>query len=243
MTPRPPALLATDLDGTLVGDPVALALLNAELAARRDRLRLVYVTGRSLPSTLALIETEGLLLPDVIVADVGSHVYDGPDWTIDVRWHQRMSRNWSPSRVRAVASFFPELTRQPPDCQTAFKCSYFLNAAVAPWVLPALDDALRWHRVNARVIYSSGRDLDFVPAGSGKGNAVRHVASRLGVPMSDVVTCGDSGNDREMLALGCPAAVVANHQPELLPMPGAIYRARGAYAAGVREALMHYGHL
>lgn len=243
MIVSPRAMLATDLDGTMVGDPASLARLNAAITRRRAGLALVYVTGRTLASTRELIAEAGLLSPDVIISDVGSHIHHGPGWLTDIGWHQRMARGWSPSRVRAVAGFFPSLTRQPPACQTAFKCSYDLDEADAAWVLPELEQAMRWQRVQARMVYSSGRDLDFVPVGGGKGNAVRYLAGRLGLTLDAVVCCGDSGNDLDMLTMGCPAAVVANAQPELAHTAAPVYRAKAAYAAGVHEAMAHFGLL
>lgn len=243
MIAPPRAMLATDLDGTMVGDAESLTRLNAAIASRREGLALVYVTGRSLASTHGLIAEAGLLTPDVIISDVGGHIHHGPHWTTDIGWHQRMARGWSPSRVRAVAGFFPALTRQPPESQTAFKCSYYLDEADAAWVLPELDHAMRWHRVQARTVYSSGRDLDFVPVGGGKGNAVRYLAGRFGLPLGAVVCCGDSGNDLDMLTMGFPAALVANAQPELARTAAPIYRAKAAYAAGVHEAMAHFGLL
>jgi sucrose-6F-phosphate phosphohydrolase len=244
MNGRFDALLATDLDGTLVGDDRALRQLNAELEGARHHLGLAYVTGRSLPSSLRLVAEAGLLVPDVIIASVGSYIYDGPDWRLDLNWHRKLSQNWCSERVRAVAGFFPALIDQPLDSQSVLKCSYYLSEDEAGRTLPALVDTLKRQRVNAQVIYSSGWDLDILPTGSGKGNAVRYLARRLGVDWNRVLVCGDSGNDLEMLTLGCPAAVVANHQAELrVPMPQHVLRTQQAHAAGVAEALHHFGLL
>jgi hydroxymethylpyrimidine pyrophosphatase-like HAD family hydrolase len=90
-------------------------------------------------------------------------------------------------------------------------------------------------------VYSGGRYLDLLPAGGGKGTAVRYLAARLGLPLEAVLTCGDSGNDREMLTMGCHAATVSNHGPELADLGGALYRARLPYAGGVHEAMQHFG--
>lgn len=238
------ALLATDLDGTLVGDEDALAALNDELAAIRDRVTLAYVTGRSLLSTLGLIRQAGLLTPDWIVSGVGTAVHRGPEWKLDLAWSRRLRQNWNSSRVRSVAAFFPALIPQPIDAQSMFKCSYFLAEAEADATLRQLEAALTRHRLSTRQVYSSGLDLDVLPAAAGKGNAVRHLAEKLGVALDQVVTCGDSGNDVEMLALGCRAVVVANARPELQAetLEGA-YRSSAPYAAGVHEGLRRFGWL
>jgi sucrose-phosphate synthase len=135
-----------------------------------------------------LIETKNLPQPTFIVADAGTHIYDGPEWLLDIRWHQRMSHRWSPSRVRAVAGFFPMLVRQPPEFQAAFKCSYYLDEAISAATLSTLQDALHIHRVAARMVYSGGRHLDLLPLGGGKDAAVRFLAERLQLPLDRVVT-------------------------------------------------------
>lgn len=237
-------LLASDLDGTLVGDPAALEVLNAGLGSQRDRWVIAYVTGRTLDSTLSLLAETPLLRPDLLVTGVGSEIHWGPGLEPDVAWRRRMGRGWSRERVRAIASFFPALVSQPPHCQGPFKCSYTLAVAPSERTLEGLVTTMRRQRLRARLIYSSGRDLDVVPIRSGKGNAVRYVAERLGIPPEGVLACGDSGNDLDMLAMGGSAVVVANAQPELLASaPLGAYRARAPYAAGIHEALVHFGYL
>lgn len=244
MMPSPAYMLATDLDGTLVGDQEPLTLLNAELSRHRERIMLVYVTGRSFVSVQRLIEAQQLLQPSYIVAGVGTSIHQAPSWETDAQWVRRLGQNWSAERVRAIASFFPTLAPQSPDNQGPFKCSYFLLEEHAEQTIASLHETLRHQRVSARIVYSSGRDLDILPARAGKGNALRYLATRVGISLSMLLTCGDSGNDRDMLSLGGPAAVMANAQPELLAAPPAgAYRCQGAYATGILEALLHYGWL
>ncbi len=242
--PQPAYMLATDLDGTLVGDAHSLAQLNAELAPRRDRFMLVYVSGRSLYSVERLMEAQRLLVPDFIVAGVGTSIHRGPTWESDVQWIQQIKTGWSAERVRSIASFFPALIPQAPDNQGPFKCSYQLAPAHADETIVTLQESLEAQGVEARIVYSSGRDLDILPTRAGKGNALRYLAAIVGLPHSRLLTCGDSGNDWDMLSLGGPAAVMANAQPELVHSPplGA-YRCQGEYAAGILEALVHYGWL
>lgn len=240
----PHYLLATDLDGTLVGDAAALSRLNTEIERLGDRLVLVYVTGRSYVSVQRLMAAQDLLVPRYIIAGVGTSIHQGPTWETDAHWVRRLSQSWSAERVRAIASFFPTLMPQPPECQGPFKASYYLPEQHAERTLSALQDTFRIQRVSARLVYSSGRDLDILPARAGKGNALRYLATRLGISLSMTMACGDSGNDRDMLSLGGPAAVMANAQPELLaPLPMGAYHCQEGYAAGILEAMGHYGWL
>ena len=72
-------LLATDLDGTFVGDQEALEKLLRFFDDSPDEVALVYVTGRHLSSARSLIAKEGLPTPDMLITDVGTSIYQ-------VRW-------------------------------------------------------------------------------------------------------------------------------------------------------------
>ena len=235
-----PRLLATDLDGTLVGRPEALSRLVGLLSARPGDWKLAYVTGRSLASARALAAAERLPMPDVWVTEVGSLITDA-DGTEDAAWCRRIGADWNRLQVARLANGFAELEPQPSTGQGPFKVSYYLKPEHAEAVLPALAARLRGAGFKARLVYSSERDLDILPERAGKGEAVRYVAERLGVPLTRVLTCGDSGNDHDMLGLGCPAVAVGNAQPELLGrLPETVYKARGHCAEGILEAIEHY---
>lgn len=237
-----PFLMAVDLDGTMLGDAVALRQLNARL--RRRRPFLAYVTGRTLSSAMALLASSELLAPDYLACDVGGSIRYAPAWDTDRFWHRKLSRGWNASRVWALCRVFPQLTPQPCSHQAEHKVSFHLPEASSTSVLPQLRDELRRQRVAARCVYSSGRDLDILPARSGKDRAVAYLAGRLGFEPDQVFVCGDSGNDRDMLNAGFCAAAVANAQPELQAgLAPDVYRCRAAHAAGVEEALRHFGFL
>ena len=237
-------LLASDLDGTLLGDEAMTRAFAARMHPSRDKLLLAYVTGRHLSAALEVIQSAGLPLPDALIPCLGASIHLAPDWERLSSWDLRLSQNWSSLKVQAIAACFPSLVLQPPENQNDFKCSFTLSPDRAETVLPALEAHLRQEGANARIVYSSGRDLDIIPRHGGKGHAVRFLAEQFDLPLSQVCTFGDSGNDRDMLSLGCHAAVVANAQSELdQGLPEQVYRARASYAAGVIEALDHFGCL
>jgi sucrose-6-phosphatase len=237
-------LMAVDLDGTMHGDPGSLDVLNRALLEARERFTIAYVTGRTRSSALWLIHEGGLLPPDFLAADVGGSISSGPHWLEDAAWRRNVASGWNPLRIRLVASLFPSLQPQPADHQGEFKLSYHLPGSEATATLPRVADALKRQRLPARLVYSSERDLDLLPLRSGKAAAVAHLITRSGVDKTRVFTCGDSGNDLDMLQPCYCSAAVGNAQPELLRSlsPG-VFRARGHYAAGVLEGLKHYGFL
>lgn len=66
--------------------------------------------------------------------------------------------------------------------------------------LGVLGEARAHFAGRADVTISHPRFLEFVAPGVSKGNAVRRMARRLGVPLSQVLAIGDQLNDLEMLA-------------------------------------------
>src|ERR1035437_6639655 len=95
-------LLATDLDGTLVGDDEALSSLNASLLDLRtaNQLRLVYVTGRSPELFEDLKQSKGLLEPDALITAVGTEIYIKGKRL--ARWPN--INDWDEESVRSILS-------------------------------------------------------------------------------------------------------------------------------------------
>lgn len=60
------------------------------------------------------------------------------------------------------------------------------------------------------VTFSSGRYLEFVPAGVSKGVGLARLAELVGVPMSETIACGDAENDLSMLEAAGVGVAAAN---------------------------------
>ena len=90
------SLLITDLDHTLVGNDESLDLLNQVLDRYRQTLgtKIVYATGRSRASYQDLITTQRLLVPDVLIAAVGTEIYLDAAETPDPAWGPGRHRRW-----------------------------------------------------------------------------------------------------------------------------------------------------
>lgn len=65
--------------------------------------------------------------------------------------------------------------------------------------------------------YSSGRYLEFMPAGINKGTGLRRLAELLGVPVEETIGVGDSANDREMIRDAGLGVGVANVTDDVRP--------------------------
>ncbi|MFN2115992.1 MAG: HAD-IIB family hydrolase [Anaerolineae bacterium] len=251
-----PWLLATDIDNTLTGDPDALRGLAAKLSELRwdGRLALFLVTGRRLDQVIPGFADEHIPVPDAVISQVGTEVFLPPfaDGSPPLgEWDALLHRAYSRGRAESFLEGIAGLAMQPAMFNTPLKVSCYLDGAPDP---DAAAQVIR-DRVAAapdgagyQVVWSSGRDLDVIPAAAGKGKAIRFLIDHLGLAPRQVVVAGDSGNDRTMFdEFGC-GVVVANAQPELAAMRDEesardIYFADGRYAAGVAEGLAHYGLL
>lgn len=231
-------LLATDLDGTLVGDDDATQrLFNAldSLRANKD-VKLVYVTGRSLELFKQLKSENNLLDPAALITAVGTEIY------IDGQHLEEWPRvaGWDVEAIKSTLSNIPQLELQPETEQRSFKVSYFLNEN--PSVLADIKNKLQDHPVD--IVYSQNRYLDILPKCINKGSALNFLASRWKIDHQNIVACGDSGNDINMLERH-NAIIVGNAREELLKWYAenhqSTYLAKGHFANGILEGLKHYG--
>jgi sucrose-phosphate synthase len=241
-----PRLLATDLDGTFIGDDDAALELWADLDAAG--ISVVFSTGRHLRSILDFVDELGTpRRPAACVAMVGTEVWfrHGEGFRRDRSFTDAIAEGWDIDRVSDLVDRRLDAELQPEEWQTEVKRSWF----VAPGSATAVDElarALEAHALGAKLIHSGDRFLDALPARAGKGEAVRHVAERLGVEADNVVTSGDTGNDLDMMRpeLGFRSIIVGNATAELAAFDGPhVVHAKASFASGVREGLVHHGWL
>lgn len=248
-------LLVTDLDNTLVGDDAATLSLNQWLLAQRERVCLVYATGRSLASFGQLCAEfraatgSELLSPDYLITGVGSEIYVQNQ--LDPVWAEWLSRDWHPQQITDLATGLPGLVPQPTREQNPWKLSFFVQPQLGPDqssagdVVAKLEQLLTQYGLAAEVIFSSNRDLDILPRQANKGTAMTYLQTQLGMAAERTLVCGDSGNDIALFTQQSLGVIVSNAQPELLAWHAQFrqpqhYLARGAYAAGIAEALEHF---
>ncbi len=98
--------------------------------------------------------------------------------------------------------------------------------------------------VVANVVLSFGQFLDILPVRASKGLALRWCAEQLEFPLENTLVSGVTGADRDMLLGNTLGTVVdSQHRQELSQLSGSenIFFSRSSNAAGIIEAINHYG--
>jgi hydroxymethylpyrimidine pyrophosphatase-like HAD family hydrolase len=260
-------VLASDLDGTLAdGSDEARAELLAWLRARDDA-RLVYVTGRAPESARELMQRATLPPPDVLIADVGTTVLEGPSFQPLRPIEAEIARDWPGADVvRERLAPMDSLTLQEVDAPR--RVSWWIEpvrsrrgSAADPFAARAPDDASmqaeaariaaevgaeaaeRLAPLAVDVLVSANVFLDVLPRGVNKGSTLLRVLDWLGAERESCIVAGDSLNDLALFATGLRGIVVGNCEPALAEQVngmGQVYRAQETGAGGVLEGLRHH---
>jgi sucrose-phosphate synthase len=232
----------TDLDQSLVGNPADLPRFIEVLRENRRTTSFGIATGRRLDTTLRTLRQFQIPEPDVVITSGGTAIHYNPDLTEDIWWSQHIDRRWTPQEVRRVLSGLPGLKLQPRFQQSRFKISYFYDSDLAPSI-EEINSLLYQEDLAVNVILSFGQYLDILPIRASKGQALRYVADRWGIPLEQILVAGGSGADEDMMRGNTLAVIVANrHHEELshLMDTDRSYYAQQAYALGILEAIEHF---
>ncbi|MCD2137315.1 HAD-IIB family hydrolase [Salinicoccus halitifaciens] len=230
-------LLATDLDGTFVGDRTGLKNLLSHYETLKELTSLAYITGRHRDSAAKLIYEESLPIPDLLITDVGTAIYAGSDFSEDEEWKRKMTAEWYPDEILKAASNIPGLTCQNlPDKK---RVSFYSDG---PRPAKALEVKLLKRQIPHTFIFSSNRDVDILPRGGGKGEALKFSINKYVEKDASILVAGDSGNDLDMLTAGYPAVIVSNARKELAEVKenDKLFRASYPHAHGILEAWQHF---
>lgn len=246
MVIRPASLLASDIDGTLLGDEEAAERFRRTWHAldRRERPLLIYNSSRAADDILSLVDAKLLPVPDYVIGGVGTVIADGRLREQLQAFTNVLGPPFDAHAIAAVMQSVEGAAPRPQANQLPHKAS---------WHLPdAGDDSIRdiatrfaAAGLDVKLIYSSGGDLDILPPTGGKGRALGWMCRKLAIGLDEVIVAGDTGNDREMFEMPhVRGVVVANALAELRQAVASDRRhflARSSHADGVIEGLRHWG--
>jgi hypothetical protein len=222
-------LLCSDLDRTLLPNgpqpesPEARPLLRH--LAERDALSLVYVTGRDKGLIWEAIRDYDLPLPQRVVGDVGTTLYevssdkDGVHFTPSAEWEATIAEDWEGMEKAELADLFTDLDGirlQEPEKQNRFKVSYYADPDLdADRVMEEMERRMRQRKIRSNLIWSIDEEkslglLDVLPKRANKLRAIQFLMAQLGYGADQVVFAGDSGNDLTVLTSGLRSILVAN---------------------------------
>lgn len=236
-------LLVSDLDDTFLGDSGALHRFADAHASQLHSLKIVYASGRFYESIRRDIEDTPLPEPVALIGGVGSEIRSYPEGELNRKWIDRISANWSADRIRELMRDEPKLSLQAKDSQSDFKVSYFFHDATDE-ELNRLRAKLFDNGIDASLIYSSSRDLDFLPEGVNKGTAAAFVARELGFDRDHTLVAGNSGNDSKLFEHDFLGIIVSNAHEELKAYAPdqRVYLSSYARADGVLDGVNHWMH-
>jgi len=266
-------LICTDLDRTLIPNGPESESTGARAGflrfASRPEITVAYVSGRHRALVEKAIDNYQLPIPDFVIGDVGTtlyHVGDAQDWSHQAFWEETIGRDWgdrSHANLKGLLQSISVLRLQEPSKQNRYKLSYYVPIQADRGALSHdINNRLSEVGVQCNLIWSLDEPrgvglLDVVPANASKYHAIQALMQQQGFGIGEVVFCGDSGNDLEVLASEIPSVLVANandevkqtalqmsreagHEHQLYIARGDFFGMNGNYSGGMLEGIAHY---
>ena len=238
---RKQALFA-ELDLSLIGEDFSLAALMQTLHAHRKTVLFGIVTGRRLDHALATLRKHKIPQPDVLISGQGTEIHYAPNLTQDTIWERHINHLWDPRAVRETLREIPGLSLQPKKHQSAFKISYYIDTSMITG--QQVRQLLQHNEQAVNVLVSFGQFLDVLPLRASKGLALRWCSEQLDFPLEKTLVAGVTGADADMLRGNTLGTVVDNrHITELSELTNieGIHFSEASFAAGILDAMAHYG--
>ena len=267
-----PLLICTDLDRTLIPngeqpESPEVRPLFRQLVSNSE-ITLAYVTGRDKTLVQEAIAEYELPIPDFVIADVGSTIYEikNNQWLRLTDWDNQISIDWQYKTQADLVKFFTDFDHiklQEITKQGLHKLSYYvsLEAELEPIII-IIRSKLETEKIQANIIWSIDEKaqiglLDILPISANKYHAITYLMKTQNFTLDNTIFSGDSGNDLDVLMSPIKSILVANAHLEVKEtiqseieqtgLKDSIYIAQGKssklngnYSAGILEGIFHY---
>lgn len=267
-----PLLICTDLDRTLIPNGEQLESPQARplfcQLVSNPQITLAYVTGRDKRLVQKAIAEYELPVPNFVVADVGSTIYEvkNNQWLRLTDWDEQISMDWQYKTQPDLVPFFTDfdhLKLQEITKQGLHKLSYYvsLEAELEPIIIK-IRSKLETEKIQANIIWSIDEKaqiglLDILPISANKYHAIAYLMKKQNFTLNNTIFSGDSGNDLDVLMSPIKSVLVANAHLEVkekvqsamnqIDLKSSMYIAQGRssklngnYSAGILEGIFHY---
>jgi len=238
----PRLVLATDLDGTFLGGPQSSRTeLYDWIAAHRDQVTLIFVTGRDLPFIRALVRDTAVPQPDYVIGDVGTTIAGGPAIEPITALEQPIAEAWGEAGARMQALLDGEPGLRPQGTPFRYRLSYYYDPAL---LSPGTAEKVR--AAGFDCLLSADTFLDVLPRGISKGPTLTRLIAHLGLPEDAVLVAGDTLNDLSLFETGFAGVAVGNSEAALLRCIAGmahVHVSRLPGAAGILDAIRHHARI
>jgi len=205
-------IIATDLDGTfLEGTDEEKNKFYRYLNQSRDKIGIVFVTGRTLDLVKSLYDQGLEFIPDYIIADHGTIVVNGDDFQYVEDIQSQIISRWQEADHQSLKVLLQSQAVQEQPFDPPYRHAYYYQKE--SFDISTVDDikSLGFECILSHDVY-----LDILPAGITKGATLKRLIAYLECDSDNVITCGDSLNDLPLFETGYKSIAVSNSEPALL---------------------------
>jgi len=235
-------MIISGLQGTLEGQNETFEELAGFLRNSRGRAGFGVITGLSFEQAREALEARGLPEPEVLATQLGGAIHYGGDFRPDEAWTRHLRFQWEPARIREfLAREFDLHPCDQPGLQGEFKITCRAPEG-SKGLLARVRRGLRENKLRAQITSSDPCWLDLLPLRSGKGNALRYLVQKWGLPPDGILVLARSTADAETIRGGSPAVVAAAHDPYLARFreyPGVYFSPHSGVRA-LLDGIRHY---
>jgi len=265
-------LLCTDLDRTLIPNGTQRESKSARKLFNKftslDEVTLVYVTGRDKLLVQQAIKNYKLPVPDYVVADVGSTIFQllNKKWIHLSKWDSEINEDWngnSNSDLQNKLRHFKDIRIQEYSKQNKYKLSYYVPLYVDHVrLLNEINLCLKKTGVKVNLVWSIDTAagiglLDILPVSANKKHAIEFIMNEKNFNLRQTIFAGDSGNDISVMQSPINSILVANAEQSVKNMAlehaemngetnslylakGGFFGLNGNYSAGILEGIVHF---